>query len=62
MRAVRTMNAVALLLAGAMASINCVHTQQPEPRTYVISESFDGTGGSGDDHCADEQIACFDRC
>jgi hypothetical protein len=62
MRAIRTMNAVALMLAGAMASINCAHTQQPEPRIYVISESFDGTGGSGNDYCADEQIACFDTC
>jgi hypothetical protein len=56
------MNAVALLVAGVMASINCVHTQQPEPRIYVISESFGGTGGSGDDSCAEAQIACFDRC
>jgi hypothetical protein len=62
MRPIRTTKAVALLLAGAMASIHCAHTQQPEPRIYVISESFDGTGGSGNDHCAEEQIACFDRC
>lgn len=62
MRSIRTTKAVALLLAGAMASIHCAHTQQPEPRIYVISESFDGTGGSGTDDCAEEQIACFDRC
>lgn len=62
MRSLRTPKAVALLLAGAMASIHCAHTQQPEPRIYVISESFDGTGGSGTDYCAEEQIACFDRC
>lgn len=54
--------AVALLSAVAMVSVGCAHTQRPEPRIYVIAEDASGMGGSGHDYCADEQIACFDRC
>jgi hypothetical protein len=62
MRTITVTKAVALMLAGAITSINCAHTQQPEPQVYIISASSDGTGGSGNDYCADEQTACFDRC
>jgi hypothetical protein len=36
--------------------------QQPERRIYVISEEAPGTGGSGEDLCAELQIKCFDKC
>jgi hypothetical protein len=52
----------ALVLAVAVASPGCSHTRPPEAGTYAIADNGDGVGGSGSDHCADEQIACFDRC
>jgi hypothetical protein len=54
--------ALALLTATALLGAGCVHTQLSEPRTYLISEAPDGASSSCGDHCADEQIACFDRC
>lgn len=50
---------LALVLA---VSGGCAHTQKPERRVYVISESVVGIGGSGGRNCDAEHIACFDKC
>jgi len=51
-----------LVLTWVGVGLGCASAQRPEPRIYVISEETPGTGGSGDDFCAELQIKCFDKC
>jgi len=62
---------LALLVALAMASVGCAHTQPPERKVHVISEDASGvgsniergTGGSGADaYCNEMQKQCFTKC
>jgi hypothetical protein len=58
----------ALMMAIAVASTGCAHVQQPERRTYFISEDTQGVGsalgagGSGFRNCEAEQNECYDDC
>src|SRR5687767_10059281 len=56
------MRCIVLMMVVAMVPVGCSHTQRPEPRIYIISESLDGVGGSGGRDCDAEHITCFDRC
>jgi len=60
-----------LLMAVALVSGGCVHTQQTEQKVYVISEDASGvgsnlesgTGGAGAEaYCAEIQKQCFKKC
>lgn len=60
-----------LMMAVAMATVGCAHTQQPERRVYVISEDASGvgsnlergTGGAGAEaYCSELQKQCFQKC
>jgi len=62
---------LALLVALAMASVGCAHTQPPERKVYVISEDASGvgsnvergTGGAGAEaYCSEMEKQCFKKC
>ena len=62
---------LALLVALAMASVGCAHTQPPERKVYVITEDASGvgsnvergTGGAGADaYCSEMEKQCFTKC
>jgi len=63
--------ALTLLVALAMASVGCAHTQPPERKVYVISEDASGvgsnvesgTGGAGAEaYCSEMEKQCFKKC
>jgi hypothetical protein len=63
--------ALALLVALAMVSVGCAHTQPPERKVYVISEDASGvgsnvesgTGGAGAEaYCNEMEKQCFAKC
>lgn len=63
------MKLLALMSALTIASVGCVHTQQPENRIYVVSEDARGvgtalgTGGAGGERdCQAEHEECFRKC
>ncbi|PTL78239.1 hypothetical protein [Vitiosangium sp. GDMCC 1.1324] len=57
-----------LLMALAVASTGCAHTQQPESRIYVVAEDTEGvgsalgSGGAGGHDCDQEFKLCMKRC
>lgn len=60
-----------LLMAAALASSGCAHTQPPERKIHVIAEQAGdagraggpGVGGAGADaYCAEQQLKCHARC
>ena len=60
-----------LLMALAMSSVGCAHTQPPERKVYVISEDASGvgsnvgsgTGGAGAEaYCSEMEKQCFTKC
>ena len=62
------MRLLSALTAIVMGISGCAHTQRPEARIYVISESAEGigtgagTGGAGDDVCQKELEQCMNSC
>lgn len=59
---------VLVLMALTLTGIGCAHTQRPESRIHVISETaegvgtFPGSGGAGGHDCQKEHEECIDRC
>ncbi len=56
------------MMAVAVVSVGCAHTQRPESRIHVVSENTEGvgialaTGGAGGHDCQKEHEECVKRC
>lgn len=71
MKSVALTKLMLLLMAVALASVGCAHTQRPERKVHVIfadvsgidSSDAPGTGGAGADaYCNELQKQCFTKC